>query len=259
MLRSLVFCWSMSAWWMTAALEAEAQVLVQMYGEAVHEFFDGNYQQAEQRLTQVLDAGMVDPRVYYFRGLARQRLGRQNEAGQDFQAGSQLEAKYGGTEAIGRALTRVQGSDRLQLEEYRTEAQMAVLQKRQRMRSERYGEELPAERGDLGAVPDLEEAPLPEGAVEPDLFDEPADAAPAESGDGPADDLFGEPAEPAEAADEDTDEAADELFDQPAEEGAAEGEEGDESSPPEAEDESDPFGDDPVQPEEEDEEDDPFA
>ncbi|MDH3718089.1 MAG: hypothetical protein OES79_08200 [Planctomycetota bacterium] len=257
MFRSLVFCLGLCALLTHAPVEAQDVVILQIYGEGVHDYFAGNYQEAQQGLTQVVDAGSRDPRAYFFRGLANQRMGFEDAANEDFRIGSELEAKYGGTEIVGRALTRVQGGDRLKLEKYRTEARMAVYQQRQRMRRDRFG-----------AQPGVEQQPLPDGAVEedgaPELLEEPADAAPAEA----SDDVFGEPAEEGAAEPEMLDEpmadpADDDLFGAENAEPAEGADEAGKAAEPAAEGdkpaaEADPFGDDPVQPEG-DAEDDPFA
>lgn len=246
MFRSLVFCLGLSVLLTNASVEAQ-DVMLQVYGEAVHDYFAGNYQQAQQRLTQVVDAGSRDPRAYFFRGLANQRIGFEDAANEDFRIGSELEAKYGGTEIVGRALTRVQGGDRLKLEKYRTEARMALFQQRQRMRRDRFG------------APGAERGPLKDGAGEegraPELLDEPPDAAPAEA----SDDVFGEPAAEGAAEPEMLDEPADgDPFGDDKAVPAEGAEEAGEAAEPPAEGETDPFGDDPVQPEG-DAEDDPFA
>jgi hypothetical protein len=252
MFRSLVFCLGLSALLTNASVEAQDVIMLQIYGEGVHDYFAGNYQQAQQRLTQVLDAGSRDPRAYFFRGLAHQRMGFTDAANEDFRIGSELEAKHGGTEIVGRALMRVQGGDRLKLEKYRTEARMALFQQRQRMRRDRFG-----------AQPGSEQQPLPDGAGEedraPELLDEPADAAPAEA----SDDVFDEPAEEGAAEPEMLDEpmadpADDDLFGADNAEPAEGADEAGKAAEPAAEGEPDPFGDDPVQPVGE-MEDDPFA
>ena len=49
--------------------------LLATYGRGVHEYFSGNTQSADQYFTQVIEAGSSDPRVYYFRAMARLRMG----------------------------------------------------------------------------------------------------------------------------------------------------------------------------------------
>ena len=63
-----------------SAQAQDAAVLGQMYGSGVHAYFSGDYVGAHDQLTLAADGGTVDPRCYYFRGLAYLKLGRQEEA-----------------------------------------------------------------------------------------------------------------------------------------------------------------------------------
>jgi len=90
-------------------------------------------------LTAAIAAGSRDPRVFYFRGLAYLKFGRTSEAEMDFQKGAELESrdinKYYN---VGRALERVQGSDRQLLETYRVQARMAAYEESEKVRKARY-------------------------------------------------------------------------------------------------------------------------
>ncbi len=94
----------------------------ELYGDGVHAFYRGDYSRAIQSFDVATAYGSLDPRVYYFRGAAKMRQGRRDEARFDFQYGAQLEAAQGRTD-VGRSLQRLQGSDRLLLEQYRRAAQ----------------------------------------------------------------------------------------------------------------------------------------
>ncbi len=56
--------------WQGSLLAQEA-VLEELYGSGVHKYFSGDYAGADADLTAAVDGGSRDPRVYYFRGLAR--------------------------------------------------------------------------------------------------------------------------------------------------------------------------------------------
>ena len=120
---AFVFCW------MTYAHASDPSVRA-VYGDGVHSFYAGNFQQSHDYLTQVVDIGTDDPRVYYFRGLSALRLGSQTEAHEDFKKGATFEAERGNTRSVSRALERIQGPDRLLLEQSRSKARL-VLAKRQ--------------------------------------------------------------------------------------------------------------------------------
>jgi hypothetical protein len=87
----------------------------------VRAVYRGQYDQAIQHLDLATAHGSQDPRVYFFRGLAKLRQGRSAEARFDFEEGARLEVQQGRKD-IGRAIERIQGSERLVLEEYRRQA-----------------------------------------------------------------------------------------------------------------------------------------
>ena len=101
-----------------------------VYGDGVHSFYAGNFQQSYNYLSQVIDIGTDDPRVYYFRGLSALRLGSKTSADEDFRKGATFEAERGNTRSVSRALERIQGPDRFVLEQSRSKARL-VLAKRQ--------------------------------------------------------------------------------------------------------------------------------
>jgi hypothetical protein len=89
------------------------------YGKGVHDFYDGRYLDALQNLDRATSYEPRDARIYYFRGLAKRRLGY--DATADFQMAAQIETALRQRD-VGRALIRVQGADRLAIEEYREQA-----------------------------------------------------------------------------------------------------------------------------------------
>jgi hypothetical protein len=127
------------AWLWSATSQAQDPVLLQLYGKGVEEYFSGDYTKAFEQLSAAIAAGSHDPRVFYFRGLAYLKFGRTAEAKMDFQKGAGLESrdvnKYYN---VGRALERVQGSDRQLLETYRVQARMAAYKESEMIRKARY-------------------------------------------------------------------------------------------------------------------------
>lgn len=116
--------------WMTYAHASDPSVRA-VYGDGVHSFYAGNFQQSHDYLTQVVDIGTDDPRVYYFRGLSALRLGSQTEANEDFRKGATFEAERGNTRSVSRALERIQGPDRLLLEQSRSKARLALAKRQE--------------------------------------------------------------------------------------------------------------------------------
>lgn len=135
----------------------------QLYGTGVHAYFSGRYADAESYLTGALDTGSRDPRVYYFRGLTRNSLGEFAAAKQDFELGARLEASNSSRfYRVSQALQRVQGSKRAEIEQYRTEGRLLALQRRTRMRRERYEQIREAEPSVLmEGVDDTPPSPAP--------------------------------------------------------------------------------------------------
>ena len=153
-----------------------------LYGKGVHAFFEGDFVQAHTLLTEAISAGSQDPRAYYFRGLAYSKLGREEEAEQDFTQGSALESSdierlYN----ISKALERVQGADRMKIEKHRIKARLAAYQKAEQLRRARY-EQLRREESRV-LEQQSKAAPAPAGKglpVAPDVsFGEPPTREPA--------------------------------------------------------------------------------
>ncbi len=222
-----------------------------VYGAGVHSFFAGQLGRSYDDLTNAIEAGSRDPRVYYFRGLAALRMGRTDEAEADFTKGAELEADPQRLMVVdvARSLERVQGPDRLQLERHRTRARLVSQQQNRRASKRRYLDTMDAQdevqrsrpgrdeqiqeqinefqEGDrAGGNPPAELPPLSEPGMEPDPSPRPQE--PAERGiDESAERGVDEPAEkmPAKpAAEEPTvDEPAERMPAEPAaEEPAAE-------------------------------------
>ena len=139
----------------------------QLYGLGVHAYFSQEYASAYEHLTKAIDAGSQDPRTCYFRGLCYLQLGREDEAKMDFEKGAELEAAEGATDyQVARALERIQGEDRMLLEEYRRDARATVLERDMQRRRQMYGEM----RAEQSAILErqIEQAPaVPAGAPAP--------------------------------------------------------------------------------------------
>lgn len=99
--------------------QAQSPVLAELYGRGVHAYYGGNLIEAHRYLSMAIDNGSRDPRAHYFRGVVNAVTGRQLEAEADWQTGAELEiqGEYGA--GIGRALQRVQGTTRMDLENVR--------------------------------------------------------------------------------------------------------------------------------------------
>jgi hypothetical protein len=145
-----------------AAIPAFAQdPLDEMYGHAVHEYYRGDVMKAEALLNDVIAAGSVDPRAYYYRGLCQAAISGVPEAGQsDFEQAAQLEIDGKRVVNIGKALERVQGSMRCHIESIRRKSRLASRTRYLEMQKLRYDESLrsgpnavPPRRGDVPPPP----------------------------------------------------------------------------------------------------------
>jgi len=201
---------------------AEPAPLTVAYGNGVHAYFEGDYQCSYDALSGVIEAGSNDPRAYYFRGLSALKLGRLDEAEADFQQGANLEADARGgvgSRSIGRALERVQGCDRLKLEQYRGRARVAALERDRSATRRRYSDIYESEADVLRRRrPERTEPAEPVAAPRPRVEAEEgeavkeADAPPAEKPAADAEAGVEEPAEPAEKPSD----AANPFADEPA-------------------------------------------
>ena len=101
-----------------------------LYGRGVHSYFAGQSHEAEDQFSQVILAGASDPRVYYFRAMARLRSGHRYDAESDMRTGAAYEAQDPGVASeVGQALARIQGPDRQLLEKYRRQARIDRVQR----------------------------------------------------------------------------------------------------------------------------------
>ena len=181
MFRSFVVLVATLASLISVAASAQDAILGQKYGDGVHAYFAGDYTKAHEQLTSAVNAGSKDPRVFYFRGLTCLRLGRRAEAEQDFGKGAGLESKdpnkfYN----VAKALERVQGAPRVELEKFRVEARMAALEYAERFRKARYEAIRREESRVLRQMPPAPPEPLipPPAAPKTDEIVKPAVADP---------------------------------------------------------------------------------
>lgn len=141
MYRSLALVLGAAVVFSATAVPAQEAILGQLYGTGVHAYFGQDYPNAFSKLSAAITSGSKDPRVFYFRGLALLRLGRSDEAKLDFGKAAELEAAdVNNFYNVARAIERVQGTDRLLVEQFRTNARMLAWQRAEAMRRERYEE-----------------------------------------------------------------------------------------------------------------------
>lgn len=204
---------AMSPALMGSSIQAQ-DVLDELYGQGVHAFFAGDLAKAQENLTQAIEAGSLDPRVHYFRGLAMVRSQAGSiEAGQpDFEKGAQLEILGKRSADVSRALTRVQGQARIAIEKARTAARVSSKSAQFELMKKRYeqanaaaatnagvGSAAPAPRNPAPASDATDPFARASGLADGDATAMPAaDSTDAPAGDAPGKDPFAdEPADPA--------------------------------------------------------------
>ena len=90
-------------------------------GQGIHQLHQGQLAEAIDSFDTASVELSQDPRVYFFRGIAKSRTGDAEAAQSDYQRGAQLEAILG-RQDIGIALQRIQGSERITIEQHRADA-----------------------------------------------------------------------------------------------------------------------------------------
>ncbi|EAQ80346.1 tetratricopeptide repeat protein [Blastopirellula marina] len=182
-------------------VSAQEPIVVELYGQGVHQFNRGEMSEAFITLSTAIDQGSKDPRAYYFRGLALWNLGRPEQAELDFEEGAKLELTTDRSFAIGKSLERVQGSARLKLEDYRQKIRVQEFIARKQWERQRYELLKQAEEEVLrGAAPASATLPVEPKASDPT---DPFGSGEAVSPGAPTPTPPTTPAEPATPASED--------------------------------------------------------
>ncbi len=156
---------------------AQSGVLAELYGSGVHAYYSHDYAKAYELLSRAIEGGVNDPRPYYFRGLTSLATGRPDEAEGDFHEGARIEALGTFGPAVGRALTRVQGVQRMQIERIRQQARLDYQAEAAARAQRRYSDAQAAEAQVLRSQPQPRTSPaIPSRRPAPVA---PAPAAPA--------------------------------------------------------------------------------
>lgn len=116
----------LASWLLVEISSAQSQYLTEIYGNGVHAFFRCEKFEALEQFDLAINNGLQDPRVYYFRALINLELGDCFRAEEDIRTAVMFELRGLGTFDIGRALERVQGPERLELERLRLLARLEL-------------------------------------------------------------------------------------------------------------------------------------
>jgi hypothetical protein len=108
---------------------AQPNEIERLYGQGVHAYHSGLLEEALLAFDQAVGLGARDPRIFYYRGAVQDARGFADGASADFMTGAQLEYQSQGRfYSVGRALERVQGVVRLQIENARNNARLVAMQ-----------------------------------------------------------------------------------------------------------------------------------
>lgn len=191
------------------ALHAQDNLLDDLYGRGVHAYFSRNYEDAYKHLSDAATSGSQDPRVFYFRALTDLRLNKADEATADLKKATELEYNGDAPFQVSKALERVQGNERLMIEDVRAKARLAIRNAAEERAKIRYQDRIKAEAKVLRNPPAAGAEPAPPAvAAEEVPPSEPAAEKPAAPAKPATDDPFGEapageaPAKPAVPAEE---------------------------------------------------------
>ena len=89
------------------------------YERGIQAYFAEDFAAASPLFAAAMNEDPQDPRPYYFHALCSLHEGRRSAARSDVLAGAAREARSHGRYSVGASLERVQGADRLALEQYR--------------------------------------------------------------------------------------------------------------------------------------------
>lgn len=114
----------------------------QYYGAGSHAVFARQYVEAIAIFDEAETAGSRDPRCYFLRGVAKWRTGDTEAATADFAVAASLEWEFPAvnTAAVSAAIARVQGPERVQVEQARRIAKDNWTWAEQKRRIQRYGD-----------------------------------------------------------------------------------------------------------------------
>jgi hypothetical protein len=134
--------------WMTLVLIGLAganvwgqeETAAELYGQGVHAYFGNDFETAASLLTQSIEKNKLDPRAYYFRGLALANLHGIDSGLVDMAQGAEIEVNKMDQKIynVSGALQRIQGTLRLELEKQRKLARLQASDRKKKQDRIRY-------------------------------------------------------------------------------------------------------------------------
>jgi len=151
LLSAIVFCFLLGGTITATDFRFVTDESDALYGKGVHAFFDRDYEGAVTILSKVEEIKSVDPRPYYFLGLAQLRQKKTELAKQSFKKAAQLEFGRRSLRdyAVSESLRRIQGNERMWIEKIRAEERENAQARERQLREMRYSRENAAARENL--------------------------------------------------------------------------------------------------------------
>ncbi|MBO7707126.1 MAG: tetratricopeptide repeat protein [Thermoguttaceae bacterium] len=135
-----------------ASLSAQEETPETLYARGVSLFFCDRYDEAEACFRKGIELSPDNPANYYFLGVAQLRLGRAEEAGESFAKGAEAElTPRGRLVDVPGHLLRIQGDERLLIEQIRRRAALEHQEKMRRFNEALFGDEIQHQRRRLEA------------------------------------------------------------------------------------------------------------
>ncbi|MBR5627145.1 MAG: hypothetical protein IKW74_05940, partial [Thermoguttaceae bacterium] len=123
------------------------------YSHGINAFFSGNYEEASAFFAQVMQQIPDDPRAFFFHGLCASRTGDPVTADRDYRQGAEQEfSERGRLININDALSRIQGEERVVIEQVRKEARLKWKQAEELRLSKLYGNNIERRNNELTAA-----------------------------------------------------------------------------------------------------------
>ena len=123
-----------------ASLSAQEETPETLYARGVSLFFNDRYDEAEACFRKGIELSPDNPANYYFLGVAQLRLGRAEEAGESFAKGAEAElTPRGRLVDVPGHLLRIQGDERLLIEQIRRRAALEYQEKTRRFNEALFG------------------------------------------------------------------------------------------------------------------------
>ncbi len=118
---------------------SDPALLEELFSTGTHAYYAGEFRQAYELLSEAIEGGFQDPRVFYMRGVVLHALGRPEQGTKDFRQGAELEVRQQvDPQDVNSFLVRVQGRLRVKLETIRRQERVKVLRRIQAERRARY-------------------------------------------------------------------------------------------------------------------------